>query len=336
MMYEKEVADGIELQGKSTPELQDVDFMPLSHRAYYICKPLLHPRLRLFLRRQFVRFKEQRHTGTWPIYDTAAAQPAGWTGWPCNKRFALLLTHDVDSLYGNDKLLRLINLEKSLGFTSTVFFVPEWYKDPEKHHELLRMNRVEIAVHGLKHDGKLYQSKNVFNKNAERINYYLNRWGSAGFRAPCMHHNLAWHHRLNILYDASTYDTDPFEPQGGGVGTIFPFTVTEKGTGHSYVELPYTMPQDYLLFVLMQLRTISIWKRKLDWVAAKGGMAHLITHPDYMRFDDNGGTENKYPSRFYKEILLYIKETYAGQYWSVTAQEMANFWRTRTDIRDRK
>ena len=39
---------------------------------------------------------------------------------------------------------------------------------------------------------------------------------------PSMHHNLEWIKDLDIEYDASTFDTDPFEPQADGVGTIFP------------------------------------------------------------------------------------------------------------------
>jgi hypothetical protein len=37
--------------------------------------------------------------------------------------------------------------------------------------------------------------------------------------------NLDWLGDLNIQYDGSTFDTDPFEPQPDGAGTIFPFWV---------------------------------------------------------------------------------------------------------------
>ena len=40
-----------------------------------------------------------------------------------------------------------------------------------------------------------------------------------------MLHNLVWLRDLDILYDASTFDTDPFEPQPEGMETIFPFWV---------------------------------------------------------------------------------------------------------------
>src|SRR5438093_9277501 len=116
--------------------------------------------------------------------------------------------------------------------------------------------------------------------------------------------NLDWLHDLDVQYDASTFDTDPFEPQPDGVNTIFPFWVPAPGaekaevrrqkadpnsdlrspiseirppldqkseirnqkpgltsdlcslaSGASrpgYVELPYTLPQDFTLFVLLK------------------------------------------------------------------------------------
>ena len=49
-----------------------------------------------------------------------------------------------------------------------------------------------------------------------------------GFRTPTMFHHLEWTGELDIEYDSSTFDTDPFEPQPDGVGTIFPFWVPAK------------------------------------------------------------------------------------------------------------
>jgi hypothetical protein len=76
--------------------------------------------------------------------------------------------------------------------------------------------------------------------------------------------NLEWIHDLNIEYDASTFDTDPFEPQPEGVTTIFPFWIRGNGDQNGYVELPYTLSQDFTLFILMGEKSREIWKRKLD------------------------------------------------------------------------
>jgi len=182
-------------------------------------------------------------------------------------------------------------------------------------------------VHGLYHDGKLYQNKKTFEKRATKINNYLKEWSVVGFRSPSMHKNLEWIHDLNIEYDSSTFDTDPFEPYYRGMKTIFPFWVPKDSSGKGYVELPYTLPQDFTLFVIMEEKNIDIWKRKLDWIAKKGGIALLPTHPDYMNFGNNRGTIEEYPAKFYLDFLNYVKEQYKDQYWNVLPKDIARFQR---------
>jgi hypothetical protein len=141
-----------------------------------------------------------------------------------------------------------------------------------------------------------------------------------------MHHNLTWIHDLNILYDASTFDVDPFEPQPDGAGTIFPFVVKNRDLDKSYVELPYTLPQDFTLFILMKQRNIDIWKKKLDWIVEKGGMALVITHPDYMNFNEHKLAIDEYPVDHYADFLHYINEKYQNQYWHALPREIAQLW----------
>lgn len=261
----------------------------------------------------------------WPINEEAGMFPEGWKGWPDKKRFALVLTHDVDTSKGHDKCLDLAAIEERMGFRSSFNFVPERYKVSPALRESLVLRGFEVGVHGLNHDGKYYNSRKIFQDRAVKINRYLNEWKSVGFRSPSMHHNLEWIHDLEIEYDASTYDTDPFEPYGDGVGTIFPFLVT-KGTKSEYIELPYTLPQDSTLFILMQENNIDIWKRKLDWIASKGGMALINVHPDYMNFEGETGQE-EYPASHYSDLISYVKTEYKDQYWHVLCRDLARYWK---------
>jgi len=190
----------------------------------------------------------------------------------------------------------------------------------------LQERNFEVGVHGLLHDGKYYGSREIFRGRAEKINNYLREWNAVGYRAPSMLHKLDWFHELCIEYDASTFDTDPFEPHSEGMGTIFPFLVKGKIGEREYIELPYTLPQDHALFVIMRERSIDIWKKKLDWVAQNGGMALVITHPDYMNFNTTCGLE-EYPAALYREFLEYIRSRYEGQYWHALPREIARFWR---------
>jgi len=218
-----------------------------------------------------------------------------------------------------------MSLEKQIGFCSSFNFVPERYNVLPEVRRMLTTNGFEVGVHGLNHDGKLYQSRKIFQERAYKINSYLRDWNAVGFRSPSSHHNLEWIHDLNIEYDASTFDTDPFEPQPDGMHTIFPFWVCRNSAQEGYVELPYTLPQDFTLFILMREKNIDIWRQKLDWIAEKGGMALMITHPDYMNFDGNKLELEEFPVDYYSEFLNYIKTKYDGQYWHALPKEIASF-----------
>jgi hypothetical protein len=302
---------------------------------YYTVKPIIPRKLQIEARRAYARWLIYKNGHKWPIDPDAGKKPEGWPGWPDGKRFALVLTHDADTARGQERCLDVMELEKSLGFRSAFNFVPRRYDVSPEVRNTLTENGFEVGVHGLYHDGKYFESRTGFAKRAVHINRYIREWKAAGFRAPSMLHNLEWFHDLDIQYDASTFDTDPFEPQPDGVRTIFPFFVQNGGPDTGYVELPYTLPQDFLLFVLLKQDGIDIWKEKLKWIAEHGGMALLITHPDYMVF--NGRTEHvdEYPSENYRTFLEYVKSTYEGQYWHALPRDVARHvssWRkTRPD-----
>lgn len=298
----------------------------LAKNIYYLLKPLIPRTVQIKFRRKIISMQRGKYKDIWPIDERAANPPKGWQGWPDRKRFALVLTHDVDTQRGHDRCYDLMNLESKLDFKSSFNFVPKRYNVSSKLRNYINTDGFEVGVHGLYHDGKYYKSKKIFQERAIQINHYLNEWKSVGFRSPSMLHNLEWIHALNIEYDASTFDTDPFEPQSDGVGTIFPFFVNGQINQRGYVELPYTLPQDFTLFVLMKERSIDIWKQKIDWIAENGGMVLLNTHPDYMNFNEDRAGIEDYPAEYYRELLEHIKVKYEKKYWHVLPKEIARFW----------
>ncbi len=298
----------------------------LKKYIYYRFKPIIPRFIQIYVRRSLVRRKMELCEEIWPIDERAGDPPEGWGGWPDGKQFALVLTHDVDTGRGLERTLRLAELEKKLGFKSSFNFVPEKYNTPESLRKRLEEMGFEVGVHGLNHDGKLFSSWKIFQERAGKINRYISDWGAVGFRSPAMHHNLEWIGELCIEYDSSTFDTDPFEPQPDGVSTIFPFYVERSRPGKGYVELPYTLPQDFTLFVLMGEKDFRIWRRKLEWISDKGGMALLNTHPDYMSFDGERGRE-EYPVEIYEEFLVYARERFGGMFWNPLPREVARFWK---------
>jgi hypothetical protein len=291
---------------------------------YYRVKPAIPHELRLKLRSYIASRQRCRSANVWPINESAIQRPDWWCGWPGGKRFAFVLTHDVEGRKGMERCRALAQLEIDLGFRSSFNFVPEGeYDTPAALRSYLTDHGFEVGVHDLHHDGSLYRSKAEFIAGAERINEHLERWQAVGFRSAFMFHNLEWLKELDVLYDASTFDTDPFEPQSDGAATIFPFWV-ERSDGSGYVELPYSLPQDSTLYLVLGEKTNEIWKHKLEWIAKHGGMALVNVHPDYTAFGERAG-RTEFPVKLYKEFLAHVTAQFGDDAWYTLPRNVAAF-----------
>jgi hypothetical protein len=251
-----------------------------------------------------------------------------------------------------------MELERRHGFRSGFYFIPEGeYRVSHESRQEIIDRGFEVGVHDLHHDGRLYSSRRGFVQKAVKINGYLKDWEAAGFRSGFMLHNLEWLKDLNVLYEASTFDTDPFEPQPDGVGTIFPFWVSrhdgqrsnrKEGPSHDspkgsaapkagigaadsprpgYIELPYTLAQDSTLFLIFGERGPDIWVQKLDWIAHHGGMALVNVHPDYIRFEGEPASMSTFSVEIYDRFLQYVGERFADSFWHALPKDVAAFAR---------
>ena len=300
-------------------------------RLYYLLKPIL-PRCFTRSLRQFYGDYTQKHFPlSWPIEERYVRflwdimknllQTAGKNEtefihfWPRGYRFAFVLTHDIETARGQANVNKIVELEESLGFRSSFNFIPERYKIDEHLIRSLRERSFEIGIHGLKHDGKLFSSREVFNKRATKINKYLASFGAVGFRAPLTHRQPAWMQSLNIEYDTSFFDTDPYEPIPGGTMSIWPFEI-----GH-FIELPYTLAQDYTLMNFKKEKTPRIWLEKVDFIEKYHGMVLLNTHPDYLLNPKN--------RQIYETFLWLMK--IRGNTWHALPRDVAAWWRKRAN-----
>lgn len=237
--------------------------------------------------------------------------------WPDDKEFAFVLTHDVETRYGVERIAKLAAVEEELGFRSSWNIVPYKYEMDAGLARDLAARGFEIGIHGYNHDGKLYWSRRVFAERAVKINEALRKYNAVGFRSPMVHRNLEWLQMLDVEYDASFFDADPFQAMPGGVGHIWPFLAGK------FVELPYTLPQDHTLFIALGQSDTTIWQQKLDYIAKHSGMALMLTHPDYLDT----------PSRLdaYREFLISVKER--GGFWHALPRDVTRWWRDRAGSR---
>lgn len=295
---------------------------------YYTLKPLLPRAAQIALRRMILKMRLPQVQDVWPVSESAGTPPPGWSGWPDGKQFAFVLTHDVESSRGMARCKELAKIDLKYGFRSAFNIVPCKYDVPAATRIWLQDQGFEVGVHDYNHDGKLYRTRKIFEKRAAVINQFLKDWNAVGFRSAAMHHNLEWISELNIQYDCSTFDTDPFEPQPDGVNTIFPFWYQNEKTGRGYVEVPYTLPQDFSLFVIKGEKNCNIWKEKLKWIAEKGGAATVIVHPDYIDFGDSKKREvDEYCINVYEEFLDHVHKTYSDIYWNPLPRELLTFYK---------
>ncbi len=300
-------------------------------RLYYALKPLLpHPFTCLL--RKIYRLRPQTELQLrWPIEDRyvrfqwevmrqvllAAGEqtlPVHHL-WPQGYRCAFVLTHDIETKKGLDFVSAVADLDESFGFRSSFNFVPERYPIDYRLLDDLRARGFEIGIHGLTHDGKLFSSHSEFVKRARRINYYLKEFDAVGFRSPYTHRQPEWMQALNIEYDLSFFDTDPYEPTPGGSMSIWPYFIGK------FVELPYTLVQDCTLVKILGQKSPQIWLQKLNFIEQYYGMALINTHPDYLR--------NKTVWRLYANFLQAAKEKEG--FWAALPREVARWWRARAD-----
>jgi len=300
-----------------------------ARRFYYQVKPILpRPLIRLLRRSQRARAESSFPLG-WPVEDRYARFLWGVVGsllrrnkvdeflhiglWPDGKTFALVLTHDVETADGQTHVLATADLEERYGFRSSFNFVPERYPVDRKLIDSLVERGFEVGIHGLKHDGKLFSSRREFLRRAPRINHYLRSFGAAGFRSPLTHRNPEWMQALDMEYDLSFFDTDPYESMPGGTMSLWPFHVGR------FLELPYTLPQDYTVTAVLGETTSRLWQSKLRAIEAFHGMALLNTHPDYLK---EVGTWKVY------EQFLESLDPGSG-YWHALPAKVARWWRAR-------
>jgi peptidoglycan/xylan/chitin deacetylase (PgdA/CDA1 family) len=299
----------------------------LAGAAYYRLRPAIPRRLQIALRRLVSKVQARSQFPRWPLepglhdlYELLfgllgelGQGPIPWIApWPHDYSWALVLTHDVETKQGYEHLDLLRHVELAHGHRSSWNFVAGRYAVEDQVVRRLADEGFEIGVHGLYHDGRDLEPS-VVGDRLPAMRTAAERWGATGFRAPATRRVWEVMPTLGFDYDSSYPDTDPFEPDGGGCCTWLPFFNGEL------VELPITLPQDHTIFTILQQTDEALWLLKADELRRRGGLALLITHPDYMLDSE--------PRDAYDRFLASLARD--GTAWAALPREVSSWWRRR-------
>ncbi|MGY5859846.1 MAG: hypothetical protein RTU63_10790 [Candidatus Thorarchaeota archaeon] len=252
------------------------------------------------------------------------------------KDFGVVMSHDVDTREGYEfGLSKFVEIEKQEDIVSTFNIVPNspaYDLDPDLVTSLVR-DGFDIGMHGLHHDGKFAflsddeQRVRIFEsaKRAKELNL-----SSIGYRAPWLHRTkkmVRYLTEAGFEWDSSFPDTDDSTPGYAVTGsrTVFPFYPLyrdgETWKQSPMLEIPVSMPQDWSLIYYYKLSEESIlrvWKKKIEYIKSKGGVAVFIIHPDQEDFG-----HPKY-HKAYRALLKIIKETDPEL---ITCSDLAKRWK---------
>jgi hypothetical protein len=301
----------------------------LARKAYYRARPLLPRSAQLAMRRAYSRLQGRQRFPAWPIetalHDLAdcllllASEAAGepipaLASWPRPFRWALVLTHDVETAVGYARIRAICDHEAALGYRSSWNLVPRRdYEVLDEDVRELRQLGWEVGVHGLHHDGRDLESERMLSARRPQMRKWAERWEAAGFRSPATQRDWSLMPSLGFDYDSSYPDTDPFEPQGGGCCSWLPFF------NGDLVELPITLAQDHTLFVILRETDATLWIDKAEFLRQRGGMALIDTHPDYVMDEPAASAYAEFLKRFADD----------NSAWRALPAEVASWWRRR-------
>lgn len=305
-------------------------------QAYYLIRPLMPVGVRKHLQRIRLNSWKTIKVPHWPVdrsVDSVFERvlllllralnveriPFIWF-WPDGAPSCSIMTHDVETASGRDFCPDLMDINEEFGIRSSFQVVPECrYEVTPGYLASIAERGFEVAIHDLNHDGHLYRNRNEFLARAAKINAYGRQWGAQGFRAAVLYRRQEWFDALEFAYDMSVPNVGHLDPQRGGCCTVMPYFVG------NILELPVTATQDYTLFHILNDYSIELWKRQIDLIMQKHGMASFIVHPDYITTPRERQTYEALLSH-----LNYLREE-SGM-WIPTPGEVNRWWRQRAEM----
>ena len=254
--------------------------------------------------------------------------------WPYGHNSASILTHDIEPTdYSYEKgLVQLIAELRNAGQKSTINLVAACLeKSPIGVRSELKSH--DIGCHGLYHDRKFMAIGSRERKyriaEAKKIIERAEGKKVQGFRAPALQRTSDLFELLEetgFKFDSSFIDVQREEPFcGRGNSFYLPFHPLMGERKSRILELTTTAPDciSPYFFGMSIDETISLFKKKAEWLRAIGGLAVFIVHAPVW----GGQDENRL--RLLSELLPEMRKE---RTWNATAFEIYNWWKARENV----
>ncbi|GEM_PF-6791871 len=216
--------------------------------------------------------------------------------YPEGREFAFLMTHDVDSEYGQKKIQGLLDIEENSGLRSCSFFVPASYQLNHRLLESMISKGHEIGCHDVRHDTKIaFTSESNIRREFEGIRGFVRAFDVKGFRAAGF---LRTQSLMTVVSETFKYDSSIPEkrimPYLNGCFRQHPFNMF-----NGLLEIPMTLPSDgELLSLGFSVDEIfEIWRSKIQILSLINGCAVFLNHPEI------GFSDGKEMTALYEKFL---------------------------------
>jgi len=290
-------------------------------------------KMRVWLSQMLVALRNRFHRGfhfpEWPIENSVetlrwlASKTTGTRDgerfelrpfWPEDKKFAFVLSHDVDTNKGLKEIERFQQIDEKFGIHAAWFIPTVLIREAGGLLTELKERGGEIALHGYNHDGKIaFLSEEGMRERLRQSLDIIQRFEMSGFRSPLLFRTPRLFEVLSDFfdYDSSVPDTELFT----GCASAFPF-----GRGN-LLELPITLPMDATLVSMRKKpkESLEIWRKKMRWIEEVGGLGLMVTHTE-PHFSANAEMLS-----VYEEFLSEIAEK--DEAWFALPKEVADWWR---------
>lgn len=246
--------------------------------------------------------------------------------WPDNKKFCVIISHDIDTVDGVRGAEKIAALESARGVTSC-WCVP--YSVMVKNRSFIDKlinDGHEVAVHGYNHDNRIaHIPEREMNERIRLCADAAREIGANGFRSPSLIVSDELYSALQgkFSWSSSVIDSDVNSIIGArrGCATVFPFY---RG---DVLEIPVTVPFEdrFIIMGYSPDEIVEVQIAKIGRVAEMGGVVMYANHTERHLSGDE-----KYLA-VYEKVLDNILSMEGA--WFASPSELETFWRGRFPLK---